>query len=217
MEQKNLKSVDGKEPIKTLTGIERKNLNMNEKPSFFYDNSEKDEAELLLDFYLSFTLRCAIDNHPAIPPLVNEYSKKILFLLLNEEIANKNLIEVIEVRTWKQWERIDLIAEIDLKIDDKPISFVLVFENKLYTITHSNQLKKYKEVTENSYRNHPQKNHYKIFYYYLTCMDEIPEKDLVECKKQGFKTLTFQDLRDSINTDKRTGDTLFDEFWFRYY
>ena len=200
-----------------ISGPERKKRYMDEKPSLFYDNSERDEAETLLDFYLSYTLRCSIENHPRINPMVNEYAKKVLYYLFGEDIQYSNNIHIKEVRTWKQWERIDLVAEVDLLIDGEAISYAFIIENKLYTKNHHGQLDRYKESAINFYTNHKEKSHYKILYRFITCHEEVSPEDKEACKIAGFKHLTFQYLRDCLDSDSRTGDDLFDEFWFRYY
>lgn len=202
-----------------LSGSERKKLYMEEKPSFFYDNSEKDEVEILLDFYLSYTLRCAVDNHPNINPLVGYYAKRVLFTFLKNEIDEEKFkqLTIKEVKTWKQWERIDLIAEIEIEFDGTLINYALIFENKLYSNVHDEQLNLYKSIAENFYVNHPLKNNYKRLYFFLSCLEDVPEVDFSACKIANFTPLTFQDIRDSLASDARTGDSLFDEFWFRYY
>lgn len=202
---------------KPISGEERKKRYMNEKPSLFYDNSERDEAETLLDFYLSYTLRSSIENHPRINPMVNEYAKKVLFCLFGDDIEYNNNIQIKEVRTWKQWERIDLVAEVDLIIDEQAVSYAFIIENKLYTKNHHGQLDRYKESALNFYTNHKEKSHFRILYRFITCHEEVSPEDKEACEKAEFKHLTFQDLRDSLNSDSRTGDGLFDEFWFRYY
>jgi hypothetical protein len=192
---------------------------MAEKPSFFYDHSEKDEVECLLDFYLSFTLRCSIDNHPKINPLVNKYSKQILLNFIGKEIDlfEYSDLSIIEVRTWKQWERIDLVVEVDILIDGNAMFFALVIENKLYSNAHNEQLMRYRKIAENFYSSHQEKSHIKLLYYFISCLEEVSALDIKNCNMAGFIPLTYQDLRDSLKTDERTGDSLFDEFWFRYY
>jgi hypothetical protein len=202
-----------------LSGPERKKAYMEEKPSFFYDNSERDEAEMLLDFYLSYTLRCAVDHHPNIHPRVNEYAKLVLFCIFGEVLKSTNNITIKDVRTWKQWERIDLVAEIDLVIDKEDVSYAIIFENKLYTKIHNEQLTRYRKSAEKFYLNHKEKSNYKIIYRFLSALEDIPPEDISACedKNANFKPLTFQDLREAINSNDRTGESLFDEFWFRYY
>jgi len=203
---------------KPISGEERKKRYMDEKPSFFYDDSKKDEAEILLDFYLSFTLRCAVE-HPNVNPLVREYSKRVLLFLIQKELKTEFHSKAIikSVRTKKQIERIDLIAEIELELDYEKKYYALIFENKLYTKSHSNQINKYKSIAENYYNNHSEKSKYKRIYLYATCLEDVPEEDIQACNEADFRYLTFQEIRDSLGSDARTGDTLFDEFWFRYY
>jgi len=203
---------------KPMSGEDRKKKYMEEKPSFFYDNSERDEAEILLDFYLSFTLRCAVE-HPNINPLVREYARRVLFFLMQDEISYEmtDQVKIIDVRTWKQWERIDLVAEVEIEVAGELKYYAIIFENKLFTSAHHDQLNRYKICTENYYVKHPVKSNYKRLYLFVTCHDDIPEPDLEACIEADYRAISFQDIRYSIGSDTRTGDTLFDEFWFRYY
>ena len=184
-------------------------------PHFFYDDGmDSHEAEIMLDYFLSWTIRCASDYEDE-NKLVQKYSKKVLFKILEHNLYNISSedIEVIRVDTWKQWGNIDLLAEIELKINEATQKYVIVFENKLYTNVHDNQLIKYKETVCEEYKDKPE---YEKVYVFLTCFEEVPEKDIKACKKAGYLYYAFQELRDSFDGDE-TGNYLFDEFWFRYF
>lgn len=191
-------------------------------PHFFYDaDVEKShESEELIDFFISWTLRCAIDDEK-IPQKVNEYSRKVLFKLLEEQLkyVTHDAIEVKSVEMWKQWAQIDLLAEVIIEIDNKQSKFVIVIEDKLYTHIHSNQLAKYQKTIEYFYANPINgKQDYIRVYVFLTCYDEVPEADRIECKKTKirYNAYAIQDLRDTFGKEE-TGNYLFDEFWFRYF
>lgn len=192
----------------------------NKIPSFFYDNSEGDENEIFIDYFISWTLRCAVHNN-GLSSVLKDYSKKVLLKILSKtESVNKvpfDDIVIKEVMTYRQWERIDLHAEIILEINGKLKKFVVVFENKLYTKIHDNQLKKYKDSINNFYdKSENKKTDYERVFVFLTCNPEVPDSDQKECDTNGYKAFTVQEIRDSFNGDE-TGNYLFDEFWFRYF
>jgi regulator of RNase E activity RraB len=184
-------------------------------PHFFYDDkNNSSEVELMIDYFISWTLRCSISNQIE-NNKVKEYSKKILLFLLKAHIDDNNFENIIikKVKTWKQWENIDLIAEVEIEENNTIKKYILVFENKLYSKLHDNQLNKYIEIVEKEYE---EKND-KIVYIYLTGSDNIPDEDLKLCIKENYNAYTVQDLRNSFGDVEESGNYLFDEFWFRYF
>jgi hypothetical protein len=194
-----------------------------EMPHFFYDEGQKSfQAEVMVDFFISWTLRCAEDKYKEIDPNVQMYSKTILLYLLKKAnvINNKSNIEISSVHTEKQWDRIDLLAEVIIKENNTVKNIVLVFENKLYTHVHDNQLRRYIKSINKFYDNHiPKKKFEERYFFFLTAADKISECDKIECEKtEKFIPLTVFDLRNAIGENaKVTGNYLFDEFWFRYF
>jgi len=176
---------------------------------FMMDNSKSDKKELVVDYFLSWTLRCASEeNINARFPLVNEYAKIILEILLG---LDNTLGQIKSVKTWKQWEQIDLWIEI---ITNK-CKYALLIETKAYSHIHSNQLERYKETFENHYEDTDFQKHYCLF----TLMDEVSKEDLEECEKNKFKAFTMNDVYNHLESRyskelKLTGSDLFDEFWF---
>lgn len=61
-------------------------------------------------------------------------------------------IEVCSVETWKQWEHIDLHTNIELSINGKPEWHAILIENKIYTPTHDDQLKRYRQIFDEAYK-----------------------------------------------------------------
>ena len=104
-------------------------------PHFFYDadGQKSFEAEVMIDFFISWTLRCAVEKYKKENCLVQKYSKKILLFLLKDELGDIKNEEIVvnSVETWKQWDRIDLVADVELNIGDELKKYVIVFENKL--------------------------------------------------------------------------------------
>ena len=193
-----------------------------EMPHFFYDDENSDGIEALNDYFLSWTIRCAVDYTDK-NKKVQEYAAKILTFLIfkdnsDEQKALPENIKYLRVDTVKQIMSIDLIAEVDLYNNGAFEKYVLVFENKQYTNVHDDQLVKYKKSIDEYYSNiNNGKTDYKRKFIFLTGHDEVPSVDVKACIDAGFKFFAFQELRYCFDADTKTGNYLFDEFWFRYF
>lgn len=183
-------------------------------PKFFEDNSENLDHEIMLDYFLAWTLRCAQKNNTAIE--VKNASHKILsYLLFNKQEE----FVVKEVRTWKQWNQIDLCAEVEITRADNDEQYALLFENKMYTHVHDNQLKRYKKIFEDFYGNEKnKKTDYIRKYIFLTCLykESDYESDFKECENLNYTPYSFSWLKSNSGISE-TGNYLFDEFWFKYW
>lgn len=184
---------------------------INDVSLFMTDSSQSDNKEVVIDYFLSWTLRCASqENINKKYPLVNEYAKIILEALLRVE--NNTLGQVKSVKTWKQWSKIDLWVEVETE----QCKYALLIETKAYSNVHDNQLSRYKEIFDNHYNGTDFHKHYCLF----TLMNPVPKEDLEECEKaQGFRAFTMDDIYDSLKIRCKdelqlTGSDFFDEFWF---
>ena len=190
-------------------------------PHFFYDVidnlHENHETEIMIDFFMSWTLRCAA-GYDDPNKKVEEYSRKILFKLLEKEIAGfqKENIIVKNVKTWKQWSKIDVLVEVKLEHNNKSYMYVIVLEDKLYTNVHSDQLERYKKTVEEEYEHQEKFKGFSLVLVYITNHDSVPNEDKLACDKAGYTAYTIQRLREEIGEVEETGNYLFDEFWFRY-
>lgn len=190
-----------------------------EKNSFFYDNSEGNPAELLIDYFLSWTLRCAIDGEQKyISKTVKEYSKEVLYYFLEPALVGveKGDIKVLKVETVKQWKKIDLLCVIKIKIktEPEPKWFALAFENKMYTKLHDNQLEMYiNAVDERFFKKKVEK-----LFIYITTHEKVPPKDLEQCKINSYRPLTLEKVTGHLQEKypDRSGNELFDEFWYSF-
>ena len=115
------------------------------------DSSEGDsQRETMIDFILSWTLRRSMQQYSKEKPILYQYCRKILGKLIN--IAMTDDVQVISVETWKQWEYIDLHTNIKLSINGKPEWHAILIENKIYTPTHDDQLKRYRQIFDEAYK-----------------------------------------------------------------
>lgn len=174
------------------------------------DSSEKDgNIETMLDYILSWTLRRASDIYSTEKPILYQYCRRILFKLL--DIENNEHIKIKSVETWKQWNRIDLHANIELDENGIIKRHAILIENKAYTPVHDNQLNRYKQIFEETY-DHSQ---WQLHYVLITCLDEIPETMKEECRNAGFKYYPLLDV--FSNKQEESESDLFNEFWLRQW
>lgn len=98
-------------------------------PSFFIDDSDSDKFEETIDFFLSWTFRCAAVEYRESNPRLNEYAKKIISYLLfkDQNVLKGKSIEWITVE--RQYSRVDLWVEI--KLTDLDNLYALIIENKM--------------------------------------------------------------------------------------
>ena len=178
------------------------------------DSSSSDKKEGVVDYFLSWTLRCASDD--GIREYNNErlyhYCRKILSVLLFDDSSKIEEYQIKSVKTWKQWRQIDLCAEVVLenKSNEKE-KYALLMENKVYTRLHNNQLERYQKIFEEEYNG----GDFRLRYVYFTCHENLGEDEL-RCRENGFQAYTMDDVsyKASENEEfKLTGNALFDEFW----
>ena len=119
------------------------------------------KAEALLDYVLSWSLRnCDENSSNCGKPILTGYSKYMLATLLEMGKENINDIRFKTVKTWKQWNNIDLCVEVILEIAGQEEKHAILIEDKYYTNLHlskdtdgknRNQLVVYKKQFESCY------------------------------------------------------------------
>ena len=179
-------------------------------PLFFKDDSDSMKVEEVIDFYMSWTIRCANEIYKMEFPKIHSHAKLILSRLAfdNSEYLTDKVIS--NVKVWKQHKNIDLWVE--LEIDNE--KFALIIEHKMYSSIRPGQLEKYKEIAKAYYND---KIDYKIIYIFLRPDYEIDNLygESKQCIDHGYKYLNIEQLQDVLSNDK-TGNDLFDEFWFNW-
>jgi CO dehydrogenase/acetyl-CoA synthase alpha subunit len=175
-------------------------------PSFFIDASDAIKYEETIDFYMSWTIRCADLKHQQTNKKVYDAARRILAKLVQINYADGLLFSNIQV--WKQHQHIDLWVE--LMVHDK--AYTLIIENKMYSEIHSNQLNRYQKLAEKHYKDDPER----IIKYALLKPDyELNEQDKKLKIVSDFHYFRLEELADSLEKIK-TGNHLFDEFWFNW-
>ncbi len=194
---------------------------MQKLPSFMCDDYDTDKCELLIDYYMSWTFRCAQECYESLDFNVNSQSKKVLSkCLFNHEDCLKNR-KIVNVKCGKNCgkgnEKIDLWVEVEIENDKK--IHVLIVETKMYTQIGQGQLEKYKEFVNEYYKG--KKNKYDLKYILLRIEDysNAQEKnDKIECKHAKYRQVWLAVIHyDILKILGETGNILFDEFWFRWW
>ena len=195
-----------------LNSAKLKEMETNRDSLLMKDSSEKDgKIEAMLDYILSWTLRRASSRYKDDNKnILYGYCREILFKLL--DIQDYQDIIVNDVETWKQWNRIDLHANIELERNGNKEYHAILIEDKAYTPVHDNQLRRYKEIFEDAYKG----NLYKLHFVLITCHEEAPEEINQSCKEAGFECLPILELFPNDGIEDSESD-LFNEFWLRYW
>lgn len=170
--------------------------------------------EAMLDFQISWLMRIAAEKNIE-KPLLHKISKDVLLRLV--EICNegKQNVEIVQVKVWRQWKSIDVVAEVDIKINGLIEQHLVVIEDKAYTMIHDDQLKRYKITVNETYANTRE-----VHYWVITFFDKSQrykyEALKMDCDKAKWKLLSFYEVigwKDGEFQD--TESDLFNEFWLR--
>ncbi len=193
-------------------------------PSLFMcDDSEGNHGkEAMLDYQLSYLLRLASSSESG-----DELAKRTLMKLLEKEVQLNQYgyvdnIDVANVKVWKQWQCIDLIAEVDAYFgpfpDQQEEQHVIVIENKAYTRIHDDQLSRYVQDVEEWYKGKDVQIHYWVITFFDNDTKEF-EAIVTQCKesKGDWKCLSFEDVVDLTDEEQQKGtyNEILDEFWVK--
>ena len=188
------------------------------KSLFMQDSSRNNHGyEAMLDYQISWLLRLAKEEKN---DWLHEIARSVLFKLIEKE--NDSDVKINRVEVWKQWERIDLIAEIEIEVNNQTERHLVVIENKAYTLIHDDQLTRY-TYTVNSYYHDKGRNSYKKHFWVISFFDreeewfKVLQKQCDDYKEKKWRLLSFYEVI-GWEEGKDFPDTksdLFDEFWLR--
>ena len=186
--------------------------------TFVPDNSEGEHGyEAFLDFEMSWVLRvCANQEEARLRPNLYHQCRMILNKLTRIGIDKC----VDEVKVWKQWKYIDILAEI--KVKDEGLH-VLVLEDKAYTEMTPKQKEEYpKEVFEYYKEKSGIEYHFCVISFldpdydsakyveFKNGIEKTPFGPGKKCNWEVFSTLDLPDWK----VNNYTESDLFNEFWF---
>jgi len=195
----------------------------NELPLFFNYKAEKTDNgyESIQDFFIGWTIRCSAEQFKSKNELLNLYSKRILYALIFGSTDKNGLqlqekefydFEVINVVTKRQVALIDLVAEVEYKINGNSKKCILSIENKWYSGIRHYQLEKSFEFIRQIYED-------EIIDIVLFCdYEKISDDVISHCTNNKYKYLTVSDLKDysQITFETSTKNDLFDEYWLNF-
>lgn len=191
---------------------------------FMNDESEGNHGkETMLDYQLSYLLRLASTYDTGF-----ELGQRTLMKLIEEEYQLNEIdyvdnVDFINVKVWKQWQKIDLIAEVEVDLDwgnreSNTEHHVIVVENKAYTSIHDDQLSRYSQAVEEWYKDKDVKIHYWVVTFYDNDTKEF-EAISNQCQesKGQWKCISFEDVVDLTDDERINGtrNDIIDEFWIK--
>lgn len=193
-------------------------------PSLFMnDDSEGDYGkEAMLDYQLSYVLRLAGTYESG-----NFFGQRVLMKLLGKECHLDYMwyienTDIISVKVWKQWEKIDLIAEVEIGFGygaNKQIEHhVIVVESKAYTRVHDDQLSRYTQTVEDYYKDKDVTIHYWVISFFDRDSDEFEAISNQAREAKGhWECISFDDLVELTTDEEERGiyNDIIDEFWIK--
>lgn len=181
---------------------------------FMQDSSRSNYGyEAMLDFQMSWLLRIAKEHPSKTKQELHKVARKVLFKLINKE--DRLEYKIKRVKVWKQWEHIDVIAEIELEFNTQIERHLVVIEDKAYTLIHDDQLTRYEHTVNSYYRDKTYNKHYWVISFFdkeEKCFNDL----MAQCKGTDWKPLSFYEVigwKDGEFPD--TESDLFNEFWLR--
>lgn len=186
------------------------------------DSTENDgHAEPIMDYIISWCLRWAMQDYANTKSILYNYCKRMLCILLKEN--NVDTISFTDVKTWKQYYKIDLWVEAILLKNNIEEKHAILIENKYYTPLHltkdddgqyKNQLEVYRKKFDKYYKE--QSKDWETHYALITCIDRNDEKfsQYEEAYNYGYEIYSFYELLDGHSEE--TESDIFNEFWLKW-
>ena len=190
-----------------------------EKSLLMQDNWRSNYGyEAMLDFQMSWLMRLAAEKNVKKKKL-HQISKEVLLRLIG--LLGTPNVDIKKVDIWRQWEQIDVTAEVEVVVNGQTQRHLVVIEDKAYTKIHNDQLNRYAEKVSEYYEG-KSKQKFNIHYWVITFFDKssnnwsILEK---ECDKAKWRLLSFYDVigwsEDKKEEFEGTESDLFEEFWLK--
>jgi hypothetical protein len=162
------------------------------KPNIF----EISTKELSQDAFITWLLLWADQQNESHDSALNKCGVDFLRNLILKELPDFKE-EIVSVRAGRQWEKIDIWAEVNNK-------YLVIIEDKTQTGQHDDQLARYKETAEKWCQNQPP-NYYPPICIYLKTGNES-EKSLKRIVDQGFKIYNRHDFIYLLNNHHLKND-----------
>lgn len=124
--------------------------------------------EAMLDFQMSWLMRLAAEPDVKKKKL-HRISKEVLLRLIG--LVESPNVDIKKVDVWRQWEHIDVTAEVEVVVNGQTQRHLVVLEDKAYTMIHDDQLNRYAEKVSEYYEGKP-KQKINIHYWVITFFDK---------------------------------------------
>lgn len=169
------------------------------KPNIF-DIATK---ELNQDAFITWLIQFADNKYQTADPDLNECGKTFVAHLIKKQIPDFKE-PIIKVEAGRQWENIDVWAEINDK-------YLIIIEDKTQSSHHSNQLKRYKENSEKWCIS----NHYEPpICIYLKTGNES-QSSLKQIEEHGYSIYSRLDFINLLSQFAITTNNIFIDFYER--
>lgn len=136
--------------------------------------------ELTQDAFFTWFIQWADSSNKDFDNKLNECAKEFVKKLISTQISED--IEVKKVTAGRQWQNIDIWAEINDEI-------LIIIEDKTYTTEHSQQLENYKKIATDWCS----KNNYRLVCIYLKTGSEA-KSSLNKIAEKGFSIIDRHEL-----------------------
>lgn len=188
------------------------------------DSTETDApAEIVMDYVISWSLRCADVQYRDSAPILHRYARRMLAMLLGMELDASITFERIESR--KQRWSADVTLELDVVRDGLREHHALLIEDKYYAPlrdtrdedgVYRNQLEVYRKRFD-SYYDHKSEmwhRHYAL----ITCISrEDPKFAIYEIAPHlGYRLFSLSELLGPVRDYELTESDIFNEFWLHW-
>lgn len=155
--------------------------------------------ELSQDGFFTWLIQWADNSNREFDPLLCDTAQEFVKTLIQKQHDTSNL-KIETVKTWRQWEKIDIIAEIN---DE----YAIIIEDKTNTGEHSEQLERYRQSAINHYKD---KKHKLVFIYLKTGNESISSLKKVEEKE--FAVFDRRSILEIFNKNEQTRNEIYIEF-----
>ena len=136
--------------------------------------------ELSQDGFFTWLLKWGAPENEKIDSKLFKCAQNFIKLLLSTH--NVEINEITEVDAGRQWENIDIWSKINNE-------YLIIIEDKTFTVEHSNQLEKYKKTAADCC----EKNNYKLICIYLKTGVQS-KSSLEKIRNKGFQIIDRKEL-----------------------
>lgn len=149
--------------------------------------------ELSQDGFFTWLIQWADNSNAQYDVQLHEAARNCVNYLIQRQYDTPN-IQINKVGAWRQWNRIDILAEVN---DD----FAIIIEDKTGSGEHSQQLERYKEIATNYYKD---KGFKLVFVYLKTGNDSLA--NLGEVREKGYAVVDRADIIGMLDSKEVTNE-----------